>query len=70
MTRESSSEAETDQTDRKTEESTAARTGAAIAGIETTETTRKTEIKTLSVAETGPEIVTGTVEATETGSTR
>ena len=70
MIRESSSEAETDQTDRKTEESTAARTGAGIAGIETTETGRETEIKTFSVAETGTEIETGNVAATETNSTR
>jgi hypothetical protein len=41
-----------------------------FAGLETIETTRETEIKTVSVAETGPEIVTGTVTATEAGSTR
>ena len=66
---ESSSEAETEQTDRKTEESTAARTGAGIAGIEPIETTRETEIKTFSVAETATEIQAGTVAATETNST-
>ena len=43
--------------------------GAGIAGIETIETTRETEIKTLSVAETATEIETETVAATETGST-
>ena len=62
--------AETDQTGRKTEESTAARTGAGIGGIETIETVTVTEIKTVSVAETATEIETGTVAATETGSTR
>jgi hypothetical protein len=62
--------AATDQTGRKTEESTAARTGAGIGGIETIETTRETEIKAFNVAQTGTEIETGTVAATETGSTR
>ena len=56
--------------DKESEESTAARTGAGIAGIETTETARETEIKTFSVAETGTEIETGNVAATETNSTR
>jgi hypothetical protein len=45
-------------------------TGAGIAGTQTMETTRETEIKTFRVAETGTEIETGTGEAPETGSTR
>ncbi len=46
---------------RESEDSATSRTGAGIAVIETTETTRETEIKTASVTEIGPEIVTGTV---------
>ena len=64
----SSSEAETDPTDRKTEEMTETRTG--IAGIETIETTREIQFEAVSVADTATEIETETVAATETGSTR
>ena len=70
MIRESSSEAETDQTDRKTEERTAARKGAGIAGIETIETTRETVTKAFDVTETATEIEAGTVATTERGSTQ
>ena len=70
MLRKSPEEAETDQTDKKTQERTEVRTGAGKTGIETIETTRETEIKTFIMAKTATEIDTGTVTATETGSTR
>jgi hypothetical protein len=65
---------ETDETDTtreiETEADSVMHTGAGIAGLQTIETTRKTETMTFSVAETVTEIETGTVSATEAGSTR
>ena len=62
---------ETDTTrEIETEADSVMHTGAGIAGTQTMETTRETEIKTFRVAETGTEMETGTGEAPETGSTR
>ena len=58
--------AETDQTDRQTEAKTETRRGA---GREE-DVMRKREPATENLAETATEIETGTVAATETGSTR
>ena len=70
MIRSRSSESETDQTDRKTEERTEVRTGTGTVGIDTKETTSETEIKTFNVPETWTKIETGTVTTTKTDNKR
>ena len=58
------------ETDTPREIETEAGSVAGIAGVQTIDTTRKTETMTFSVAQTGTEIETGTVAAAEKGSTR
>jgi hypothetical protein len=61
---------ETDTTrEIETEAGSVMHTRAGVAGLQTIETTRKTETMTSSVAETGTGIETGTVASAEKGST-